>query len=371
MSDPPADGAALASARLAIDLAALVANWRRIVAEVGDAKRVAAVVKADGYGIGDAAAAEALARAGCRTFFVGLPEEGVRVRAAAPDADIYILAGLIPDSGAALAAHRLRPVLGSPAEVAAWLAARRNGLSASAAIHVDTGMNRLGLSLAEAHTLAADSSAIALLAPTLLVSHLACADTPGHPLNARQLAAFGEAHALFPGVPTSFANSAGVFLGREYHGDVVRPGIALYGAAFAEGRPPLATVVTAEARVLRIRNAASGDTVGYGATETLRAPKRLAILGVGYADGYHRAASSRDGHPGARVWLRGRYAPLVGRVSMDLMAIDVTDVPDAREGDWAELFGPNVPVDEVAAHAGTIGYELLTQLGRRYARRYV
>jgi len=371
MSDPFAGATALASARLTIDVSVLVANWQTLVAKVGDAARVSAVVKADGYGIGDAKAAAALAWAGCRTFFVGLPEEGIRIRAAAPVADIYILAGLIPGSATALAEHRLRPVLGSPSEVAAWLAARRNGLSASAAIHVDTGMNRLGLSLAEARALAADSDAMALLAPTLLVSHLACADTPAHPLNARQLAAFRQARSLFPGVPASLANSAGVFLGRDYHFDLVRPGIALYGAAFAEGRPALATVVTAEARVLRIRDGIKGETVGYGATQTLASATRLAILGAGYADGYHRAASSGDGRPGARVWLRGRYAPLVGRVSMDLMAVDVTDIPDAREGDWAELFGPHVPVDEVAAHAGTIGYELLTQLGRRYARRYV
>ncbi len=372
-ADPPRDAAAeaLAGARVTIDLGALVANWRALVAEVGDPGKVSAVVKADGYGIGDVRAATALAAAGCRTFFVGLPEEGMRLRRTLPDVDVYILAGLIPGSAPVLAAHRLRPVLGSPAEVAEWAAARRSGLAAGAAIHVDTGMNRLGLSLAEAKALAADPALLSLIAPKLIVSHLACADTPFHPLNARQLAAFREARALFPDVPGSLANSAGIFLGRDYHFDLVRPGIALYGGAFAEGRAPLATVVTLEARVLRIRNGAAGSTVGYGATETLGGPSRIAILGAGYADGFHRAASSRDGRPGARVHLRGRDAPLVGRVSMDLIAVDVSGIPEAAVDDWAELFGPHVPVDEVAAHAGTIGYELLTQLGPRYARRYV
>jgi alanine racemase len=366
-----ASAEALAGARLTIDLGALVANWRAVVAEVGDPASVSAVVKADGYGIGDVRAATALAAAGCRTFFVGLPEEGVRLRAAVADADIYILAGLIAGSAPVLASYRLIPVLGSPEEVAEWAAARRAGLTAHAAIHVDTGMNRLGLSLAEARDLISSADLLALVSPRLLVSHLACADTPAHPLNTKQLAAFHEARALFPGVPASLANSAGVFLGRDYHFDLVRPGIALYGGAFLEGRAPLRTVVTAEARVLRVRDGAAGATVGYGATETLRASARLAILGVGYADGFHRAASSRDGRGGARVHVRGRYAPLIGRVSMDLIAVDVTAVPGVAAGDWAELFGPRVPVDEVAAHAGTIGYELLTQLGPRYARRYV
>ena len=367
--EPPAES--LAGARLTVDLGALSANWRTLVTEVGDPAKVAAVVKADGYGIGDVRAATALAAAGCRTFFVGLPEEGVRLRRALPDVTIYILAGLITGSAPVLAAHRLRPVLGSPGEIAEWATARRNGLAAEAAVHVDTGMNRLGLSLAEAKGLAADPDLLALIAPRLLVSHLACADTPAHPLNAKQLADFHEARALFPGVRASFANSAGVFLGREYHFDLVRPGMALYGGIFSEARAPLRPVVTAEARVLRVRDGAAGSTVGYGATQTLATPSRIAILGAGYADGYHRAASSRDGKPGPRVFIRGQHAPILGRVSMDLIAVDVTAIAAVTAGDWAELFGTHVPVDEVAGCAGSVGYELLTQLSPRYARRYV
>jgi len=205
-----------------------------------------------------------------------------------------------------------------------------------------------------------------------VMSHLACADTPDHPLNHAQLAAFREVRALFPGVPASLANSAGIFLGPDYHFDLVRPGIALYGgAAVADVPNPMRPVVILEARILQVRDARPGETVGYGATETLGRPSGLAILGAGYADGYPRHASSSDERPGARAFLHGLSAPLVGRVSMDLIAVDVTEVPGARRGDWVELFGPNIPVDEVAERAGTIGYELLTHLGRRYHRRYL
>jgi alanine racemase len=360
----------LAGGRLTIDLAALVANWRTLAAKAPGAN-TAAVVKADGYGIGAVEAARALAAAGCDAFFVGLPEEGLRLRAALPSATIYILAGLLPGSAPTLVDANLRPVLGSVTEIDTWIAARRAGATTGAALHVDTGMNRLGLTPAEAQRLIAAPDRITALAPSLLMSHLACGDTPAHPLNGRQLAAFLSVRAALPAVPASLANSSGIYLGPDYHFELTRPGVALYGAVFIVGKPPLRTVATLEARVLRVRDVAAGDTVGYGATETAVTPRRIAILGVGYADGYHRAASSRDGHRGARVLLHGNPAPLIGRVSMDLIAVDVATIPGVQEGDWAELFGPNLPVDEVAAHAGTIGYELLTGLGRRYERRYV
>lgn len=357
-------------ARLTIDLSSIVSNWRAVAAEAPGAE-TAAVLKADGYGTGLERAAAALSRADCRTFFVATAGEGVRLRRGAAEAAIYILDGLLPGAAADYAAADLRPVIGSLEEVREWESARREGITTRCAVHVDTGMNRLGMSAAEARSLAGDSALLRSLAPSLIVSHLACADTPDHPLNAQQLAAFRTVRALFPGVPASLANSAGAFLGPDYRFDVVRPGIALYGAQFAADRPPLATVVTAEAMVLRVRDAAAGETVGYGATWTASAPARIAILAAGYADGYHRASSSSDGREGARVFIRGAFAPIVGRVSMDLIAVDVTHIPGVARGDWAELLGPNVPVDEVAACAGTIGYELLTGLGARYARRYV
>lgn len=365
----PAREAVPAGGRLTIDLGALAANWKALAARTG--AETGAVVKGDGYGIGLIPAARALAAAGCRTFFVALPEEGVKLRATLPAAVIYVLDGLLPESAEILVAANLRPVLGSRAEIDEWAALKRAGAATGAAIHVDTGMNRLGLSLAEAGALSADASLMAAIAPSLVISHLACADTPAHPLNAAQRTAFQGMRAAFPGVPASLANSAGIALGRDWHFDLVRPGIALYGAAFAENAPPFATVVTLEATVLMVREAHAGEAVGYGATETLKRPSRIAILGVGYADGYHRAAGSADGRSGARAYLRDKLAPLAGRVSMDLIALDVTDIPGVQRGDTAELFGPHVPIDETAAHAGTIGYEFLTGLGRRYARRYV
>jgi alanine racemase len=359
-----------AGGRVTVDVGALVDNWRAVAAEARGAE-TAAVLKADAYGCGLQSVAGALAAAGCNTFFVALLEEGVRLRRTAPGAAIYVLNGLLPGGARDYIANDLRPVLGSMPEIDEWAAAKRAGAPTGSAIHIDTGINRLGLTIAEAGPIAADRTLVTAITPSLLMSHLACADTPAHPLNRGQLAAFGEVRTLFPGVPASLANSAGSFLGPDYRFDMVRPGIALYGGRFAEDRPALKPVVTLEARVVGVRDAAPGETVGYGATQTIAAPSRLAILSAGYADGYHRAASSRDGHPGARVFLNGRMAPIVGRVSMDLMTVDVTGIPDAKRGDWAELFGPSVPVDEVAAHAGTIGYELLTALGPRYERRYV
>jgi alanine racemase len=357
---------ALTGGRVTIDLRALANNWRTIAARVDARVRTAAVVKGDGYGIGLSEAGQALAKAGCTVFFVALPEEGILLRRALPAAVIYVLGGFASAAAAAFRDHELRPVLNSPAEINDWVKIGRAG----AAVHVDTGMNRLGLTMVEALALSADAERLAALSPALVMSHLACGDAPGHPLNARQLAAFRAVVAAFPGVPASLASSAGVYLGADFHFDMVRPGVALYGAAFGPW-PTLATVATAEARVLMVRAVAAGETVGYGATETRPGPARLAILGAGYADGYHRAASSRDGKAGARVFIRGQFAPLVGRVSMDLMTVDVTGIAGVARGDWAELFGTNVAVDDVAAHAGTVGYELLTGLGRRYARRYV
>jgi len=360
-----------AGGRLTINLGALVDNWR-LLADRAEGAATAAVVKADAYGIGLEPAARALAEAGCHTFFVALPEEGFRLRSAVRDAAIYVLDGLLPGMAGYYEAAKLRPVLGSWPEIEEWIALRRDGATTPCAVHVDTGMSRLGLTLAEARRLSGRRDVLSLLSPDLVMSHLATADTPDHPLNRKQLASFRAVLALLPGIPASLANSAGIHLGSDYHFDLVRPGIALYGGAAIEGSTGASrTVVTVEARVLQVRDVKPGDTVGYGASETAGEPRRVAILAAGYADGYHRLAGSSDRRAGARAFIRGRHAPLIGRISMDLMAIDVTGIAGVERGDWAELIGPNVPVDEVAHHAGTIGYELLTGLGRRYARTYI
>jgi alanine racemase len=350
---------------LTIDLGALARNWAHLARIAGPAE-CAAVVKADAYGLGIEQAVPALRAAGCRTFFVALPGEGRRACAAAPDAVTYVLGGFFPEAAGLYAGADLRPVLNCAEDLEAW---ERLGAGRPAALHVDTGMNRLGFSVDEALALAG-SGRLKQAGVALLVSHLACADEPDHPKNRHQLRQFEAVRAAFSDLPASFANSAGTLLGREYAFDLVRPGIALYGAACIPGRN-LEVVVTAEARILQVRTAKAGETVGYGGTQTLRRDSRIAILAAGYADGYLRSAGSTDAHGGASVLIHGRRAPLVGRVSMDLMAADVTDISgEVRPGDRAEIFGPNISVDEVAAAAGTIPYEFLTGLSRRAERIY-
>jgi alanine racemase len=352
---------------LTIDLAAIVANWRLLGARAAPAE-CAAVVKADAYGCGIAPVVAALSAAGCRTFFVAHLEEGRRARKAAPRADVYLLNGLLPGSAPAIAEAGLRPVLGSLEEVREWEAfTAATGWSGGAALHVDTGMNRLGLPLDEARALNDRPRRL-----SLLMSHLACADEVDHPLTARQLTAFRELRARFPGVPASLANSSGVFLGAEAHHDLVRPGVALYGANPTPHLPnPMRPVVRLEGRIAQVREVPAGETVGYGASWTAPRPSRVAVISVGYADGVLRAGSPGAGRPGAEVVVAGRRCRLAGRISMDLIAIDVTDVPGATRGDLVTLLGDGIGVDDYAAHAGTIGYEVLTSLGQRYRRVYI
>jgi alanine racemase len=356
---------------LTIDLAAIVANWRELARRALPAK-CAAVVKADAYGCGTEPVTTALAKAGCATFFVANLAEARRARAAAPEAAIYVLATM---SGtlAAYAQENLRPVIGSIEEFAEWEAFRAGGWHGTAALHVDTGMNRLGLSPEDVAQL--DPREAARRAGLdLLMSHFACSEEPSHPLNARQMAEFRDVRDLFPGIPGSLANSSGIFLGPDAHHDLVRPGVALYGANPTPGHLNLmAAVVRLEGRIVQVREVEPGDTVGYGATWTARRPTRLALVAIGYADGFLRAASAHDGKPGAEAIVAGHPCPLAGRVSMDLLAVDVTDLPEKtpRRGDLVALLDETIGVDDLASHAGTIGYEVLTSLGRRYHRVYI
>lgn len=359
------------SAILTVDLDALVANYAHIRA-LAPGVEVSGVVKANAYGHGLAPVGRALASAGCKTFFVADTVEGATLRAALPDAAIYITNGLSLNTGPAARAHALRPCLGSLAEIEAWRhEAKHAGHSLAAALHFDTGLSRLGLDAAETARLIAEPGLLEGIDVTLVMSHLACSDEPAHPLNARQLGRFKTIRAAFPSVPASFANTAGVLLGPDYHFDLLRPGYGLYGGTPVEGKPnPFRPVIKAEARVLQIREVTAGDAAGYSATWTATGPRRLATLSAGYADGYFRALASAAG--GGRVFIGGQYAPVVGRVSMDLLIVDISDHPEhtVRRGDLAELIGPHVSLDEVAARAGTIGYEVLTSLGERYKRLY-
>jgi alanine racemase len=331
------------------------------------------VVKADGYGCGIAAVTSALARAGCNTFFVANLAEGRDVRAVSPDSAVYVLNGLLPGTAPAHGDARLRPVLNSLAELDEWQAfVATGGGREGAALHVDTGMNRLGLSVEEALWLAARPPA-ARAGLVLLISHFVCAEMPGHPLNARQMAAFREIRTAFAGIAGSLANSSGIFLGPDAHHDLVRPGAALYGVNPTPAHVnPMRPVVHLRGRVLQTRAVPEGETVGYGAAWTARRASRIAIVAVGYADGFLRAASASDDKPGAEVLVAGRRCPLAGRISMDLLAIDVTDLPAEmpQRGELVTLIGEEIGVDEVAARAGTIGYEILTRLGRRCHRIY-
>ncbi len=344
---------------LRVDLGAIVANWRDLRARHG--APIAGVVKADAYGLGAAPVARALHAAGCTTFFVAHLTEGLELRAIlGPGPAIAVLDGFPPgaDEGAALL-----PVLNSLGDVETHAAAR-----SAAILHLDTGMARLGLDAREQAALAQDRGRLAGLDLRYVMTHLACADEPAHPLNERQRARFAEAAGrIAPGVPRSLANSSGIFLGDAFRSELARPGCALYGVNPTPGAAnPMRQVVTLDGEILQIREIAAGDTVGYGASWTAPAPRRIATVAEGYADGYFRALSGRSfGH------LHGVKVPLVGRVSMDLTTFDVTEVPQAKAGDRILLIGGdgNTP-DDIGARCGTIGYEVLTSLGGRYSRLY-
>ncbi|MDQ0507284.1 alanine racemase [Xanthobacter agilis] len=355
-----------------MDLSAIADNWRTLAALSAPAE-CAAVVKANAYGLGIDKVAPALWRVGARTFFVAHLKEAQQLRGLLPDATIYALNGLLPGTAGLFAASDIRPVLGSAPEIGEWSDyCRDNSVSLPAAIHVDTGMHRLGIALEEAARLS-ETYRMLGFTPSLIMSHLACADTPGHVLTARQRLVFADVVQRFPRVKASLANSAGTLMGREFRFDLVRPGIFLYGGVAITGVPPLRPVVRLEAKVIQVSTAPAGETVGYGATERLSRDSRLATVHIGYADGFFRAAGSTDARKGAEAVLAGRRCPLVGRISMDLATLDITDLaPDAvMRGDTAVFLGEGITVDELAQKAGTIGYEVLTALGGRYLRRYI
>jgi len=356
---------------LTVDLSALVANWRMLAALGGNAE-CGAVVKADGYGLGLAPVMRALLSAGCRTFFVANVIEGETARALSPDATIYVLDGVAPGCALRLAAARLRPAIGSFAELEDWAAASRTlGQKLEAAIHFDTGMNRLGFSPADAADAAERARAIA---PAVVMSHFSTSQVPDAPANARQIAAFQEIRLHFPGLAASMANSSAVFLPGKPHFDLTRPGYALYG-----GNPtphianPMRAVARLCARIIAVRDLAPGETVGYDGVWTAARPSRVATIGAGYADGLPVSATAAPGKPAGEAIVGVARCPFVGRVSMDYIVLDVTDAPReaAQRGAWVELLGATINVEELAGRARTIGYEVLTRMGRRYARRYV
>jgi len=370
MTTTPED---LAGAVLTIDLVALKENWRRLNTRAGKAE-CGAAVKGNAYGLGIRPVALALWEAGCRSYFVARPKEGEELREILPEATIYVLDGLFAGQAEFYAKLNLCPALISIEEAREWAAfGRVYGRKLPCALHVDTGINRLGFSLPEFEALLADNFILEGLNVSLLMSHLACADDAPHPMNARQAEAFAAVRAKLPGIPASLANSSGIFLGERFTLDLVRPGIALYGGnPTPELANPMHAVALLEGTVMQVRSVAPGDTVGYSATWTASRPSRVAILGAGYKDGVPRALSSREPTGPAQVFINGHHCPIIGRVSMDMMGVDITDLPanSVTRGTRVEILGRNIAIDEAAGFAGTISYELLTRLGSRYARLY-
>ncbi len=363
------DAAALETGgTLTVDLAAIAANWHTLAKQL-PAVECGAVVKANGYGLGLEPVTATLLGAGCKTFFVADIAEARRVRARSGEAAIYVLTGYAPGLGGAFTELNARPVINSMTELAEWDAfVAAHDWHGGAALHVDTGMRRLGISVEEAAALAPRAQT-ANHGIALVMSHLASAEIPDHALNAAQIRDFREVHMLYSGIPASLANSSGIFLGNAAHFDLARPGAALYGVNPTPGQPnPMAGVVELTGRILQIRNVARGETVGYGATWTAARPSRIVVVALGYADGLLRSASGTDGKPGGNAVIAGQRCPIVGRISMDLTCIDITDLADGvvvHRGDLATLIGEGLTVDDFAASAGTIGYEVLTRLGPR------
>jgi|SRR5580658_727776 alanine racemase len=355
---------------LTIDLGAVVANWHRLRQRVGPGCTVAAVVKADAYGLGLRPVAQALADAGCRWFFVATLDEAAALadllRPSHPECRVALIAGPIPGTAGDIARiPALVPVLNDLGQLRDW---RQAAPGREAMLHLDTGMSRLGLEPGELSRLAAQPDLLSGVVLAGVMSHLACADTPEHPMNSRQRIAFEASSRQLPPAPRSLVASCGIFLGAPYHYDLVRPGAALYGLNPSPGAPnPMIQAIGLKARILQVREIDDGRSVGYGARWTARGPRRIATLGVGYADGILCGAGDR-----ARVYVGSVEIPVIGRVSMDLITVDISAVPRHAldPNDFVDVLGPHYGVDALARDSGTVGYELLTRLGPRLLRVY-
>lgn len=353
-----------AGAFLTIDLNKIAGNWRGIQERVGDKRQVAAVLKTDAYGLGAEKVGKALYQAGCRVFFTAYVFEAIALREIAPEADIYVLHGVLPHTELDFLAYNLIPVLSTPRQVADWNhLGHKEDIVLPAALHVDTGMTRLGLTAGQIDSLEKNREQCRYLNVKLVVSHLACADDPDNEMNAEQLEKFETACAKLRRIlPNDFKESLSATDGsrlddERFYRDIVRPGIALYDGA-----------LSLEAKILQIQDVSVGQTVGYGATHVFMKKSRVATLGIGYGDGYPRSLSNKG-----YVLIAGHQAPIVGRISMDLMTVNVTDidVKELQSAPTAEIFGKDLPLKDVANIAGTIDYEMLANLSKRFFRIYL
>lgn len=358
-----------AAGTLAINLKAFTDNYGILCGQVSPNTIVSSVVKANAYGLGVEEMAPALFAKGCRIFFVATTQEALCLRALLPQAEIFILCALIDKAGEEYIHHNIHPVLNSLHDLALWRhLARKHNRTLAAALHIDTGMNRLGLEEAEVQTLMQDAALLSGLDIQLVMSHLISADESGSPLNQQQCDKFKSFISYFPNARKSLANSSGIFRGTDYHFDMVRPGMALYGLnPTPETKNPMNPVVTLEARILQIRHVKAKETIGYNATYSFKGPSLTATVGLGYADGFCRVHSNKS-----FLYWQGIACPVVGRVSMDLVTVDLSHLRGMlpQTGDYLEVIGPHQSADELAQSAGTIGYEILTSLGQRYHRIY-
>ncbi|MDZ7928146.1 MAG: alanine racemase [Agrobacterium sp.] len=359
-----------ASGHLTIDLGALRDNYLTLAAMAPTAQ-TAAVVKADAYGLGAEIVSQVLFDAGCRNFFVAHIDEALALRLRlSAEANIFVLNGLQPGNETSCAAMAVTPVLNSLAQIAQWAAhARRLGKPHIAAVQIDTGMCRLGLSPDELDVLASRPELLDGIDVAFVMSHLACADEPEHLSNAAQLCVMRKAAIAFPDVPVCFSNSGGIFLGNDYHNALLRPGIALYGGAPSVTRPnPMKPVVRLDVAVIQTRTVPAGSLVGYGGSFEAAGPTRLATIAAGYADGLPRSLSNRGA-----AWYNGVRLAIAGRVSMDSIILDISALPEGSltQGSLVQMIGPDQTLEDIAEDAGTIAYEILTGLGRRYRRTYI
>jgi alanine racemase len=369
----PDDAARRAGAILSIDLGAIAANWRGL----RDAGRAtgrpvdcAAVLKAGAYGCGATIVGPRLAAEGCRQFFVAHIDEGIALRAVLPDLPIYVLNGLLPGTEPDFVEHGLTPVLNHLGQLNAWrAAAQRYNRPLDAVVHIDTGMHRLGFGAEDAQVLINERGRLRGLRLALIISHLVASEEPANPINGEQLSRFRTFVRAMPGAPTSLANSSGIFLGPDYHFDLLRPGAALYGINPLPGQSnPMLGVVALQVRILQTRRIDAFQTVGYGGAWRSARPSRVATIALGYADGYFRSLVNRT-----HVHLAGHTVPVIGRISMDLVTVDVSDVPEelCQPGMTVEALGPHLTPDDLAEHGRTNAYEVMTALGRRYHRAYI
>lgn len=341
-----------AFSRLTVDLDAVAANYKLFQSKTSSGCAVAGVVKANAYGLGVDHIVPLLDQLGCPLFFVATFEEALEVRKLTQK-PVAVLGGLLTGAEPDYVAHDIMPVINSPEEI------KRGTYNGKAIWHIDTGMNRLGIRPDELETLSGK--------PFMVMSHFACADDVDHPLTTHQGQVFASVIKNFPDSKHSLCNSSGLFRHPEWHYDMVRPGMALYGLnPTPETNNPMRQTVTLETRLLQIHQGKAGETVGYSATHTLIRDTKIGIVGLGYADGFLRSGSDK-----VILYSKGRPCPVLGRISMDLTAIDLGSCNDVHAGDWIEVLGPHQSPDTLAAVAGTIGYEILTDLGSRHERVYV